>query len=122
LALPGTNSFVSEFLVLVGTFTQYKALAIVATTGMVLAAIYILYLYQRTMTGPVVHEENKVLLDLNLREKLVVAPMVALIVALGVYPKPLLDIITPTVTATYADIGKSDPAPAHPVAAESGGR
>ncbi|ABD09934.1 NADH dehydrogenase subunit M [Frankia casuarinae] len=121
LALPGTNSFVSEFLVLVGTFTRNRPLAIVATTGIVLAAIYILYLYQRTMTGPVVHEENKVLVDLSLREKLVVAPMVALIVALGVYPKPLLDIITPTVTATYADIGKSDPAPTHSVAAESGG-
>ncbi|WP_462185663.1 MULTISPECIES: NADH-quinone oxidoreductase subunit M [unclassified Frankia] len=121
LALPGTNSFVSEFLVLMGTFTRNKPLAIVATTGIVLAAIYILYLYQRTMTGPVVHEENKVLVDLSLREKLVVAPMVALIVALGVYPKPLLDIITPTVTATYADIGKSDPAPTHSVTAESGG-
>ncbi|MCM3923934.1 NADH-quinone oxidoreductase subunit M [Frankia sp. AiPs1] len=117
LALPGTNSFVSEFLVLVGTFTANKALAIVATCGIVLAAIYVLYLYQRTMTGPIVHEENRVLHDLGLREKLVVAPMVALIVALGVYPKPLLDIIRPTVTATYADIGKSDPAPTHPAAA-----
>ncbi len=120
LALPGTNSFVSEFLVLVGTFTANKPLVIVATCGIVLAAIYVLYLYQRTMTGPIVHPENKVLHDLSLREKLVVAPIVALIVALGVYPKPLLDIITPTVTATYADIGKSDPAPTHPAAAHPG--
>ncbi|CAO5175889.1 NADH-quinone oxidoreductase subunit M [Frankia sp. AiPs1] len=122
LALPGTNSFVSEFLVLVGTFTYNKALAIVATTGIVLAAIYVLYLYQRTMTGPVTHEANRLLPDLSLREKVVVAPVIALIIGLGVYPKPLIDIIRPTVTATYADIGKSDPAPTHPVpAAQSGG-
>lgn len=117
LALPGTNSFVSEFLVLVGTFTVNKPLAIVATCGIVLAAIYVLYLYQRTMTGPVTRAENRALPDLGLREKLVVAPLVALIIGLGVYPKPIIDIIRPSVTATYADIGKSDPAPTHPVAA-----
>jgi NADH-quinone oxidoreductase subunit M len=70
------------------------------------------------MTGPVTHEENRALPDLSLREKLVVAPMVALIIGLGVYPKPLIDIIRPTVTATYADIGKHDPAPTHPAAAQ----
>ncbi|MCK9899443.1 NADH-quinone oxidoreductase subunit M [Frankia sp. Cpl3] len=122
LALPGTNSFVSEFLVLVGTFTEYRALAIVATCGIVLAAIYILYLYQRTMTGPIKDEKMRLVKDLSTRERLVVAPMVVLIIGLGVYPKPLLDIITPTVTATFEDIGKSDPAPTAPVAApESGG-
>ncbi len=121
LALPGTNSFVSEFLVLVGTFTVNKPLAIVATAGIVLAAIYILYLYQRTMTGPVTHEENRALLDLSVREKIVVAPMVALIIGLGVYPKPIIDIIRPSVTATFADIGKHDPAPTHPAAAQPGG-
>ncbi|MCM3886942.1 NADH-quinone oxidoreductase subunit M [Frankia sp. R82] len=122
LALPGTNSFVSEFLVLVGTFTYNKALAIVATTGIVLAAIYVLYLYQRTMTGPITHEANRNLPDLSWREKAVVAPMIALIIGLGVYPKPLLDIIRPSVTATYTDVGRSDPAPPHPVTSQPGGR
>ncbi len=122
LGLPGLNSFVSEFLVLVGTFTRYQPLAIVATCGIVLAAVYILFLYQRTMTGPVVHEENRKLPDLSLREKFVVAPLVALIVALGVYPKPLIDIISPTVTSTLVDVGHSDPAPTAPVTtAETGG-
>ncbi|CUU54269.1 NADH-quinone oxidoreductase subunit M [Frankia sp. CcI49] len=122
LALPGTNSFVSEFLVLVGTFTEYRALAIVATCGIVLAAIYILFLYQRTMTGPVKDEKLRLVKDLSVRERVVVAPMVALIIGLGVYPKPLLDIITPAVTSTFEDIGKSDPAPTAPVAAtQSGG-
>ncbi|MCK9924516.1 NADH-quinone oxidoreductase subunit M [Frankia sp. AgPm24] len=122
LALPGTNSFVSEFLVLVGTFTYNKALAIVATAGIVLAAIYVLSLYQRTMTGPITHEANRTLPDLSWREKAVVAPMIALIIGLGVYPKPLIDIIRPTVTATYTDVGKSDPAPTHPVTVQPGGR
>ncbi len=121
LALPGLNSFVSEFLVLVGTFTRYRALAIVATCGMVLAAIYILYLYQRTMTGPLVHEEARGVLDLSVREKIVVAPMVVLIIALGVYPKPLIDIIRPTVTATFVDVGHTDPAPIAPVNASQAG-
>jgi NADH-quinone oxidoreductase subunit M len=119
LGLPGLNSFVSEFLVLVGTFTRYQPLAIVATCGIVLAAVYILYLYQRTMTGPIVHEENRTVADLSLREKVVVAPMVALIVALGVYPKPLIDIITPTVTATLTDVGRSDPPPTVSTTAET---
>jgi NADH-quinone oxidoreductase subunit M len=123
LGLPGLNSFVSEFLVLVGTFTRYQPLAIVATCGIILAAVYILFLYQRTMTGPVVHQENRKLPDLSLREKLVVAPLVALIVALGVYPKPLIDIIRPTVTSTLVDVGRSDPAPTAPAptVAEIGG-
>jgi len=118
LALPGMNSFVSEFLVLVGTFTRYRALAIVATCGIVLAAIYVLHLYKRTMTGPVT-QENSLLTDLSVREKLVVAPIVALIVALGVYPKPLIDIIRPSVTATFTDVGHHDPAPTVPAAAAS---
>jgi NADH-quinone oxidoreductase subunit M len=117
LALPGLNSFVSEFLVLVGTFTRYRALAIVATCGIVLAAIYVLHLFKRTMTGPIVHEENKLVADLSVREKLVVAPVVALIIALGVYPKPLIDIIRPSVTATFAGIGQTDPVPSVSTAA-----
>ncbi|WP_239308470.1 MULTISPECIES: NADH-quinone oxidoreductase subunit M [unclassified Frankia] len=121
LALPGLNSFVSEFLVLVGTFTRYRALAIVATCGIVLAAVYILYLYQRTMTGPLVGEQARGVLDLSLREKIVVAPVVVLIIALGVYPKPLINIIRPTVTATFEDAGHTDPAPTIPVNASQAG-
>jgi NADH-quinone oxidoreductase subunit M len=118
LALPGLNSFVSEFLVLVGTFTRHRALAIVATCGIVLAAIYVLNLYKRTMTGPVT-QENSLLTDLSVREKIVVAPIIALIIALGVYPKPLIDIIRPSVTATFTDVGHHDPAPTAPVAGAS---
>jgi NADH-quinone oxidoreductase subunit M len=111
LSLPGLSTFVSEFLVLVGTFTRYRALAIVATIGIVLAAIYVLYLFQRTMTGPLKVPGLRAAKDLSLRESLALAPLIALIVALGVYPKPLLDTITPAVTATYADAGNHDPQP-----------
>lgn len=178
LSLPGLSTFISEFLVLVGTFTRYRALAIVATVGIVLAAIYVLYLVQRALTGPVpawaagegdapthgeggepddapVRERELVgagarasgtggeptsrvgvarpgatrrepahepitpggirrrgpIADLSLREVLTVAPLIAMIVALGVYPKPLLDTITPAVNATLQNIGQHDPAP-----------
>ncbi|MEV7779684.1 NADH-quinone oxidoreductase subunit M [Kitasatospora sp. NPDC088351] len=120
LSLPGLAPFVSEFLVLVGTFTRYPAIGIVATFGIVLAALYALMLYQRTMTGPV-KAEVRGMPDLKVRELAVVAPLVALTILLGVYPKPLTDIINPAVDATLSQVHETDPAPAHPVAATSGG-
>jgi NADH-quinone oxidoreductase subunit M len=96
LALPGLSTFVSEFLVLVGTFTRYKGLAIVATSGIILAAIYVLFLYKRTFQGTVSEKVTK-FRDVNAREIFAVAPLLALIVFLGVYPKPVLDRINPSV-------------------------
>src|SRR3984893_11440275 len=87
LALPGLNTFVSEFLVLAGTFTRYTAAAVLATVGIILAAIYMLWLYQRTMTGPV-PAEIAPMPDLKLRELWAAGPLIALIVVLGVYPGP----------------------------------
>jgi NADH-quinone oxidoreductase subunit M len=110
LALPGLSTFVSEFLVLVGTFTRYKALAIFAATGIVLAAIYVLYLYQRVFQGTVNEKVTK-FRDLNVREVFAVAPLLALIVFLGIYPKPVLNVINPAVKATLSDVHKTDPAP-----------
>jgi NADH-quinone oxidoreductase subunit M len=110
LALPGMSTFVSEFLVLVGTFTRHKGLAVLATTGIVLAAIYVLYLYQRTFQGTVSTKVQK-FRDLNVREITAVAPLIALILFLGVYPKPLLDVINPAVQATLHDVHKTDPTP-----------
>jgi NADH-quinone oxidoreductase subunit M len=115
LALPGLNSFVSEFLSLVGTFTRYPAAAIVATTAIILAALYILWTYQRMCTGPVT-EHVKSWTDMSRREVWVVAPLIVLIVALGFYPKPALDVINPAVQTTMTQVGVSDPAPTVPVA------
>ncbi|MFI6156047.1 NADH-quinone oxidoreductase subunit M [Kitasatospora sp. NPDC051170] len=120
LSLPGLAPFVSEFLVLVGTFTRYPAIGIVATFGIVLAALYALLLYQRTMTGPV-KEGVRSIPDLKVRELAVVAPLVALTILLGVYPKPLTDLVNPSVDATLSQVHRTDPAPAHPVTASSGG-
>lgn len=120
LSLPGLAPFVSEFLVLVGTFTRYPAIGIVATFGIVLAALYALLLYQRTMTGPV-KEGVRSIPDLRVRELAVVAPLVALTILLGVYPKPLTDLVNPSVDATLSQVHRTDPAPAHPVTASSGG-
>jgi NADH-quinone oxidoreductase subunit M len=104
------STFVSEFLVLVGTFTRHKGLAVLATTGIVLAAIYVLYLYQRTFQGTV-SEKVKKFRDVNVREVFAVAPLIALIIFLGVYPKPVLDVINPAITATLHDVHKTDPVP-----------
>jgi NADH-quinone oxidoreductase subunit M len=152
LALPGTNSFVSEFLVLIGSFPTRPVATILATAGMILAALYILLMYQRTMHGPArgvlldgdddesaadpalpagaaggatavlaVPAGTRTLrvADLSRRELAVVAPLVALIVALGVYPQPLIDLIQPAVAATMDDVG-SDPGGITPTTTDAG--
>jgi NADH-quinone oxidoreductase subunit M len=115
LSLPGLSTFVSEFLVLIGTFSRYKLPAIIATAGIILAAIYILWMYQRTMGGPV-RDQVKDFKDLKARELLAVAPLIVLIIGVGVYPKPVLDIINPAVRVTMAQVHVTDPVPAHPAA------
>jgi NADH-quinone oxidoreductase subunit M len=110
LALPGLSSFVSEFLVLVGTYTRYPVAAIIGTIGIILAALYILIPVQRTLHGPTT-PGNENLLDLNKRELLAIAPVIALIVALGFYPKPALDVINPAAANTISKAGMSDPEP-----------
>ena len=111
LSLPGLAPFVSEFLVLVGTFSRYPVIGIIATVGIVLAALYVLVLYQRTMTGPVKTEEVRAMPDLRVRELVVVAPLIALLIFLGVYPKPLTDIVNPAVDHTLSVVDKKDPKP-----------
>ena len=109
----------SEFLVLVGTFTRYKAAAVAATVAIILAAIYILWMYQRTMTGPV-REEVRNFPDLRARELWAVGPLIALIIALGVYPQPILNIINPAEHRTMVAVHATDPVPPHPATAGSG--
>jgi NADH-quinone oxidoreductase subunit M len=116
LSLPGLSTFVSEFLVLLGTFTRYRAAAVAATVGIILAAIYILWLYQRTMTGPV-RPEVENFPDLKARELWAVGPLVALLIVFGFYPQPLLNIINPAVRQTLVQIHATDPVPPHPAPA-----
>jgi NADH-quinone oxidoreductase subunit M len=114
LALPGLSPFISEFMVLAGTFSKHKVIAVIAVLGIVFAALYILIMYQRLMTGPVRDGIEK-LKDLNPREVLAIAPLVVLIIGFGIYPKPLVDIIKPAVESTMQHVGVTDKAPQVPV-------
>jgi NADH-quinone oxidoreductase subunit M len=122
LSLPGLSTFVSEFLVLVGTFTRYRAAAVAATIGIILAAVYILWMYQRTMTGPV-RPEVEHMSDLKARELWAVGPLIALVIVFGFVPQPLLNIINPAVHHTLVQVHATDPVPPHPatVTARAGG-
>ena len=108
LALPGLSSFVSEFLVLVGTYTRYPVAAVIGTLGIVLAALYILIPVQKALHGPIV-SGNENLKDLNIREKVAISPVLLVIVLMGFYPKPVLDLINPTAEKIVINAGYSDP-------------
>jgi NADH-quinone oxidoreductase subunit M len=96
IGLPGLNGFVSEFLVLLGTFMAHRWWAVVAAAGVIIAALYLLWAYQRVFQGEP-DEANASFPDLNLNERLVMVPLLVLIVFLGIYPKPVLDRIEPSV-------------------------
>lgn len=90
IGLPGLNGFVGEFLVLLGAFQTQTTLAIIATTGVIFAAVYMLWMFKRVMFGPLNNEENEKLKDLNLREIVLLIPIVIFIVWIGVYAQPFL--------------------------------
>ena len=100
--LPGLNGFVGEFLILVGAFPRWPWATAIATSGVVLGALYLLWMYQRVFFGPVTDERNRALPDLSLREALVVGPVLVLCVVMGVYPKPFLDRIQPAIDRVVA--------------------
>lgn len=97
IGLPALNGFVGEVLILQGTFVVSKVWAGVAGLGIILGAAYMLWLYQRTMFGEVTHDENKKLLDMNLREVFVFVPLLILAFWIGLYPKPFVDRLAPAV-------------------------
>ena len=103
LSLPGLAPFISEFLVFVGTFEVYPVAAVLATATFVLAAVYILWTYQRVMGGPVA-TGLEATPDLTARERVVLAPLVVALIVLGFYPQPALDVIDPAVAATVAHV------------------
>jgi NADH-quinone oxidoreductase subunit M len=97
LGLPGLNGFVGEFLILLGAFGDWPWATAVATSGVIFAALYLLWMYERVMFGPLVHEENKRLSDLTRREVAVLVPIIALCFLMGVYPKPFFERMQPSV-------------------------
>jgi NADH-quinone oxidoreductase subunit M len=108
LALPGLSSFISEFLVLVGSFAKYPVAAILGTTGIILASLYVLIVVQKSLHGET-PESNKGIPDLNLREKIAIAPVIVVLVVLGFYPKPVLNVINTTTQTIMTHAGVSDP-------------
>jgi NADH-quinone oxidoreductase subunit M len=90
IGLPGTNGFVGEFLVLIGSFRTYPGLTIIATTGVIFAAVYLLWALQRILFNPLDKAENEHVPDLNRRELAMLVPLIAAIIWLGVYPAPVL--------------------------------
>jgi NADH-quinone oxidoreductase subunit M len=107
VGLPGTSGFVGEFLVLLGTFQANVWVAVFATSGIILGATYMLWLYRRVIFGKLVHADLKGILDLNAREILVFAPLVVLVIWMGVYPSSFLSVIEPSVKSLVTDFKAS---------------
>jgi len=97
VGLPGTSGFVGEFLVIVGTFQVNTWVALLIASGMVLGAAYMLYLYRRVIFGKLTKQHLMNILDLDLREKVVFAPMIALVLWMGIYPVSFLDVMSASV-------------------------
>ncbi|HVA05354.1 MAG TPA: NADH-quinone oxidoreductase subunit M [Acidimicrobiales bacterium] len=112
IGVPGLNGFVSEFLVLVGTFLTHRWWAVVAVAGVIVAAIYLLWAYQQVFHG-VPRPADEKIRDLSMLERLVIAPLIILIVFLGVFPQPVLDRINPSVNQLVEHVehatGQSEP-------------
>ena len=100
IGLPGLNGFVGEFLILLGAFAVTPGWTAWAATGMILGAIYMLWMFRRVIFGPLTNPENQKLKDLDRREILILAPVVALIVFMGVYPQPFLSRMKPSIDLT----------------------
>ena len=112
LALPGLGSFVGEFLVMAGGFSRFPIYTVFITVGTVLAAVYVLNMYKKTMTGPVTDQvAAHFTADMTLREKAVVAPLLILLLIFGFYPGPVLEVADEAAQQTMATVGVTDPAP-----------
>ena len=108
VGLPGLNGFVGEFLVLLGTFITHRWWAVVGSTGVILAAVYLLWAYQRVFHG-VPSGDNATMVDMTWRDRATIVPLLVAILFLGVYPKPVLDRIQPSVDHLIAHVQHVDP-------------
>jgi len=106
IGLPGLNGFVGEFLILVGAFQVSRPFAALATAGIIFAAVYMLWMYQRVVFGEVRHEEVRRLTDLSLREVVTLVPILILVIWIGVYPKPFTA-VTETAVAELITVVKA---------------
>jgi NADH-quinone oxidoreductase subunit M len=112
IALPGTNGFVGEFLVLLGSFGAFPIATVIATSGVIVAAAYLLWAVQRVLFNPLTDPANERLRDLTPREVLVLAPLLAAIVGIGLFPQPILRRMEPAAAALIQAIKVPPPPPA----------
>jgi NADH-quinone oxidoreductase subunit M len=103
VGLPGTSGFVGEFLTMLGAFLHNSWIAIFAATGVILSAAYALFLYRRIVFGALVKPSLQTIQDLTAREIALLAPLVVITIALGVYPKPVFDVTSPAVAKLIHD-------------------
>jgi NADH-quinone oxidoreductase subunit M len=122
IGLPALNGFVGEFLILLGTFFTYRWWVIPAAFGIVLAAIYLLWAYQRVFHGEITIEENRTMVDLNYRELAMLAPVLALILLIGVYPQPFLDSIEPAAARAVVILNNCSAQPGSDVTLQDGAK
>jgi NADH-quinone oxidoreductase subunit M len=123
LSLPGLSPFVSEILVIIAAFQHHWWTGAIAVTAIVLTAFYILWMYQRTMTGPeLVGGGEEEISDLDRREVGTLAPLFLALIAFGFFPMPLLNVINPYVDDTLQHVGVQDPAPTVAVGSAEGGQ
>jgi len=102
VGLPGTSGFIGEFLTLIGTFKVNNTVAVLATTGIILSAAYALWLYRKVIFGALTKPSLAKIMDLDYREIITLAPLAALVLFFGVYPKPVLDISAASVTQIFS--------------------
>ena len=103
IGLPGTNGFVGEFLVLIGAYeSNLRWYTVIATSGVILSAVYMLWMFQRVMFGELDNPKNQKLTDLNAREVAIMVPLVALIFIMGIYPTPFIDKMAPAIDKVIA--------------------
>ncbi len=105
IGLPGTNGFVGEFLVLIGAFeSELRWWTIIASSGVILSAVYMLWMFQRVMFGELDNPKNQKLSDLNAREIGIMVPLIVMIFVMGIYPKPFIDKMDPAVKKLVSQV------------------
>jgi NADH-quinone oxidoreductase subunit M len=121
IGLPGLNGFIGEFLILLGAFSVAPGWTALAATGLILGAVYMLWMFRRVIFGPLTRPENQKLRDLDAREIVILAPIMALIIVMGVYPQPFLSRMKPSVDLTLKKIFAVHPGPVAARSDESAG-
>jgi NADH-quinone oxidoreductase subunit M len=111
MGVPGLNGFVGELLILIGAFKSSLGYGLVATIGLVLGAVYLMWMYKRVMYGDITKDENKKLKDMSMREYAYLVPIIVFIVWIGVYPKPFLDKMDASVGHLLEVMNLQEPAP-----------